>query len=320
MDDVEAIRDACRDCVSVGATVNATARVKRGREYLDDTQIQGNTHDVLAILGTDLASGRGLTEHDVRRAGYVAVIGADVAENLFPAVDPLGKEISIDDRPFEVVGVGVKQGAVIGQSRDNWVVIPISVFNKIWGARRSVRIYGKAKGVGRVPAAEDQARQVLRARHHRPYAAEDDFDIGTNANFLDLWENISRTFFAVTVAIASISLVVGGIVVMNIMLVSVTERTREIGVRKALGATRRDILVQFLVESATLALVGGIIGILLGAGVAVAVSWFTPLPATIRWWAIALAVAVSTGVGLFFGIYPATRAAKLDPISALRHE
>ena len=160
----------------------------------------------------------------------------------------------------------------------------------------------------------------MRARRHLAYNDKDDFALNTNDNFLQIWANISRTFFAVTIGIASISLIVGGIVVMNIMLVSVTERTREIGIRKATGARRHDILVQFLVESATLALVGGLIGILLGASIALAIAYFTPLPASIKWWAVALGLTVSTTVGLFFGIYPATKAANLDPIVALRYE
>jgi putative ABC transport system permease protein len=320
IEDADAIRQGCTDCVSVGVTSNATAVVKRGREYLEDTQIQGNTHDVLNITGTKLQAGRGLNAHDVARARDVVVIGAAVAETLFPFVDPLGKELTVNDRPFEIIGVGEKQGAVIGQSRDNWAVVPITVYNKMWGSRRSVRIYAKAGGVARVATAEDQARQVMRARHHLVFGAKDDFEINTNANFLALWASISQTFFSVTVAIASISLLVGGIVVMNIMLVSVTERTREIGVRKAIGATHRDILIQFLVESATLSLVGGIIGILFGVSIAMTVSWATSMPASVTWWAIALAIVVSTSVGLFFGIYPATRAARLNPIVALRHE
>ena len=171
-----------------------------------------------------------------------------------------------------------------------------------------------------LPEAADQARLVMRVRHHLPYSAKDDFAISGNQTFLDLWASISQSFFAVTIGIASISLLVGGIVVMNIMLVPVTERTREIGVRKALGARRHDIMIQFLIESATLSLVGGLIGITLGSSIALAVAEFTPLPAVIKWWAIALAIVVSTGVGLFFGIYPANKAANLDPIVALRYE
>jgi putative ABC transport system permease protein len=199
-------------------------------------------------------------------------------------------------------------------------MIPITMHQKMFGTRRSVRIYGKAIDETQLAAAQDQTRLIMRARRHLSFHARDDFSISANENFLQIWANISRAFFAVTIGIASISLVVGGIVVMNIMLVSVTERTREIGLRKAAGARRHDIRIQFLVEAATLSLVGGIIGILLGSSIALVVSWLTPLPAAIKWWSIALALVVSTAVGLFFGIYPATRAANLDPIVALRHE
>jgi putative ABC transport system permease protein len=319
LSDMEAIRGTCRYCASTGASVNARARVKYGRDYLD-SGIQGYTAEVPAILGRELQAGRFITEYDVDHVRNVAVIGADVADYLFPFIDPIGKSVMVNNRPFEVVGIGYRQGSVLGQSQDNWVMIPISLHQKIWGSRRSVQIYVKALDEKRLPAAESEVRLTLRARHHLPYKEKDDFSINTNQNFLQIWANISQAFFAVTIGIASISLIVGGIVVMNIMLVSVTERTREIGIRKAAGARRHDILVQFLVESATLALVGGIIGILLGSSIALTVSWLTPLPASIKWWAVALGLLVSTGVGLFFGIYPATKAANLDPIVALRYE
>jgi putative ABC transport system permease protein len=319
VEDMEAIGAACRDCKAVGASVNNRARVKFGRNYLDSA-INGYTSEVAAILGTELSGGRFVTQYDVDHGRNVCVIGADIVDNLFPFVDPIGKDIVIDDRPFEVVGVGAKQGTVLGQSRDNWAIIPISLFGKMYGTRRSVTIYAKAIDEKHLPAAESQIRLTLRGRRHLSYNTKDDFALNTNDNFLQIWANISRTFFAVTIGIASISLVVGGIVVMNIMLVSVTERTREIGIRKATGARRHDILMQFLVESATLALVGGIIGVLLGSSIALAVAWLSPLPASIKWWAVALGLLVSTSVGLFFGIYPATKAANLDPIVALRYE
>src|SRR5215471_8196391 len=319
LDDMDAIQSTCSDCKFVGAAVNARGRVKFGREYVE-SQIQGNTAHVPTILGTELDGGRFFTEYDVDHARNVCVIGSDVVDNLFPFVDPIGKTLTLDDRPFEVIGVGTKQGAVLGQSRDNWVTIPLSIHQKMYGARRSVTIYAKALDEKHLQAVESQLRLTLRARRHIAYKSKDDFALNTNDNFLQIWANISRAFFAVTIGIASISLVVGGIVVMNIMLVSVTERTREIGIRKATGARRHDILVQFLVESATLAMVGGIIGILLGGSIALAISYFTPLPASIKWWAVALGLTVSTTVGLFFGIYPATKAANLDPIVALRYE
>jgi putative ABC transport system permease protein len=319
MSDMDAIQAACRDCKAVGASVNMRGRVKFGRDYVD-SQIQGYTADLAAILGTELSAGRLMTPYDVEHVRNVCVIGSDLAENLFSFVDPIGKTLVIDDRPFEVIGVGAKQGSVLGQSRDNWAMIPLTLHQKMYGSRRSITIYAKALDERHLPAAESEVRLVLRARRHVAYNDKDDFALNTNDNFLQIWANISRAFFAVTIGIASISLVVGGIVVMNIMLVSVTERTREIGIRKAAGARRHDILIQFLVESATLALVGGIIGILLGSSIALAISWLSPLPAAIKWWAVALGLVVSTSVGLFFGIYPATKAANLDPIVALRYE
>ena len=317
--DMEAIRAGCVYCKAVGASVNMRGRVKFGREYVN-SQVQGYTADLAYILGTELSGGRLITAYDVDHVRNVCVIGSDVVDNLFPYVDPIGKTLIIDDRPFEVIGVGVKQGSVLGQSRDNWALIPLTLHQKMYGARRSVTVYAKALDEKRVPAAESAIRLTMRARRHLAFNAKDDFALNTNENFLQIWANISRAFFAVTIGIASISLVVGGIVVMNIMLVSVTERTREIGIRKATGARRRDILIQFLVESATLALVGGIIGVLLGSSIALAISWMSPLPASIKWWAVALGLIVSTSVGLFFGIYPATKAANLDPIEALRYE
>ena len=317
--DMEAIQAACFDCKSVGASAGARARIKFGRQFVDSS-INGYTAEVPAILGTELDGGRFFTQYDVDHARNVCIIGSDVAETLFPFVDPIGKTLVIDDRPSEVIGVGTKQGSVLGQSRDNWAMIPLTLHQKMYGARRSVTIYAKALDEKHLDAAESEIRLTLRGRRHLAYNAKDDFALNTNDNFLQIWANISRTFFAVTVGIASISLIVGGIVVMNIMLVSVTERTREIGIRKATGARRHDILVQFLVESATLALVGGIIGVLLGSAIALTIAAATPLPASIKWWAVALGLGVSTSVGLFFGIYPATKAANLDPIVALRYE
>ena len=319
---MEAIRGGVFELQSGRSLGKRAARVKFGREFLD-SQIQGYTAEVAAILGTELRR-RPFhdAEYDVDHARNVCVIGSDIADNLFPFVDPIGKTMVVDDRSFEVIGVGTKQGSVLGQSRDNWAMIPLTLHQKMYGARRSVTIYAKALDEKRTcRAAESEIRLTLRARRHLAYNAKDDFALNTNDNFLQIWANISRAFFAVTIGIASISLIVGGIVVMNIMLVSVTERTREIGIRKASGrATARHS------DS-----VSGRIGDA-GAGrrnhrrsswrisIALAISWFTPLPASIKWWAVALGLGVSTTVGLFFGIYPATKAANLDPIVALRYE
>ena len=234
LDDMQAVQAACNDCKAVGASVSQRGRVKFGRDYLD-SQVQGYTADVAVILGTELSGGRLMTAYDVEHARNVCVIGSDIAETLFPYVDPIGKSLVIDDRTFEVIGIGTKQGSVLGQSRDNWALIPLTMHQKMYGARRSVTIYAKALDEKHLDAAESEIRLMLRGRRHLSYNTKDDFSLNTNDNFLQIWANISRAFFAVTIGIASISLVVGGIVVMNIMLVSVTERTREIGIRKATG-------------------------------------------------------------------------------------
>ena len=320
LEDADAIRESCTACQAVGARLTANARVKYGRDYVDGTSVRGLTSEVPMILGEDLDTGRAITDYDVRHSRRVCVIGSDIVDNIFPFVDPIGKMLQVNGRKFEIVGIGEKLGSIVGRSQDNWVAIPISAFQRMYGARRSVRIYGKADGEEMIDTAQDQARVVLRTRRHVAYNTDDDFSISTNETFLELWSSISRTFFAVTIAIASISLVVGGIVVMNIMLVSVTERTREIGIRKATGARRTDIMLQFLVESATLALLGGVIGVLLAIVIATGVSAATALPSAIKWWAVTLGLVVSTAVGLFFGIWPAKKAASLDPIAALRYE
>lgn len=319
IEDVDAIREVCTRCQAVGGQLTSAAQVKYGREFTG-TQVRGRTPEVAGIMAEELESGRPISPYDVSQARRVAVIGADVAEILFPLVDPIGRRFMINNREFEVVGVGAGVGSLMGQSRDTWVDIPITSFQRMWGSRQSVRVMARADSEDSIELAADQARTILRVRRHVRYRDDDDFALFTNDTFLALWENISQTFFAVTIAISSISLVVGGIVVMNIMLVSVTERTREIGIRKAVGARRSDVMVQFLIESALLALTGGIIGVLLAAAIATGLSELTGFPAAIRLWSVLLGLGVSTCVGLFFGIWPAQKAASLDPIVALRHE
>ena len=322
IEDYEAVREACRHCAIVGAsTIKVDGHAKYGEQSISDVWIRGFTPTMAQILDIDLTSGRMLNENDENNRSSVAIIGTDVVDNLFPGVDPLNKEIRVEGQIYTIIGVGKKQGTTLGQSRDNYVAVPISSYLKQFGSHTTVRISGKANGVGsELESAIDEARAIMRARRHDLPGKPDSFAAETNQSFLSIWSSLSSTFFIVMVAIASIALVVGGIVIMNIMLVSVTERTREIGIRKAMGARRRDVLLQFLIESSTMALVGGILGILFGIAFAKGITALIGMPSAVKLWAVAAALLVSGSVGVFFGVYPARRAARLDPIAALRFE
>jgi putative ABC transport system permease protein len=320
-DDYEAVHELCKSCKDVGASLGGRVEVKSGLNSLKDTNLRAWTPQMAELYDVDLVSGRHETEEDMRGAVPVCVIGNDLVENLMPGVDPLGKEVRWNNVPCEVIGIGKKQGSALGTSLDNWIIIPLTTYNKNYGNQQdSLRVTSRAGSAATIQDSVDEVRQIMRGRHHLAYAAKDDFAIETSDSFLSLWKDISGSFFAVMIAISSISLVVGGIVIMNIMLVSVTERTREIGVRKALGARRSDILRQFLIESATIAVIGGALGVLLGVFAAQLVSWVFPLPSAVRLWSVLGGIIMALSVGLFFGTYPATKAAKLDPVEALRSE
>jgi putative ABC transport system permease protein len=323
MEDYQAVLAACRHCLYVGAAVrNLNGHVKYTEQSISDTWVQGITPSMAPIYDTDLAAGRMINETDLDNNSQVAVVGPDIVEHLMAGGDPLGKEIRVDGRTYLVVGVAKKKGKTLGQSLDNYVMIPITAYLKQYGVHsNSVRISGKAIGAGTgLVTAMDEARVALRSRRHDLPKTDDSFDVETNASLLGIWSSFSGTFFIAMIGIAAISLVVGGIVIMNIMLVSVTERTREIGIRKALGARSNDVLLQFLIESATMALVGGALGVLFGITIAKAITFFIGMPSVIKLWAVAAGLIVSASVGLFFGVYPAKRAARLDPIAALRFE
>ncbi len=301
MEDYEAVLEACRHCEQVGAILRGRGKVKNGEQSISDTSIQGITSSMAQILDTDLTSGRMVNETDLNSRTAVAVVGTDIVDHLMAGTDPLGREIRIDGWSYQVIGIGKKKGTTLGQSADNYVMIPITVYLKQYGVHNSsIGIWGKALATG-VPLNEamDEARVALRSHRHDRPGEDDSFEIETNASLLGIWAGLSNTFFMATIGIAAVSLVVGGIVIMNIMLVSVTERTREIGIRKALGARRDDVLLQFLIESVTLALLGGALGVLLGVVVAFAVTALIGMPSAIKLWAVAAGLMVSASVGSF---------------------
>jgi putative ABC transport system permease protein len=322
MEHYQAIVDECSACKTVGAAVrNFTGTVVYGTENSKDSAVRGWTPSMQPIYDLDVVMGRPLNDADENNSSPVVVIGQDIRENLMAGTDPIGKLIKVDGHEYTIIGVGKKEGKTLGQSRDNYVIMPISTWFKAYGSHNSVNIWAKGYDVGLpMEQAIDQSRVILRARRHDVLGEKDSFVIETNDSFLSLWSDLSGTFFIVMIVIASISLIVGGIVIMNIMLVSVTERTREIGIRKALGARPRDVMRQFLIESSTMAIIGGLVGVLFGIAIAEGVTVAIGMPSAIKLWAIAAGLLVSASVGIFFGVYPARKAAKLDPIVALRFE
>ena len=327
MDDFEAVQKACTLCSEVGAQVWTGTNVKRGRVVQKNVGVAGITENI-ARIGTvrELVAGRHIVQQDVTQAAMVGVIGTDLVDAFFGTMEPIGKEIDIDGHPIKVIGVAEKKGAVFGESQDNFVWLPITTFQKFYGTRRSFSIQAEARAMDVFEAAQDQVRVTMRARRHLTYNKPDNFNIETGETVMELWQTMTRGIYVVTLVVTAISLLVGGIVVMNIMLVSVTERIKEIGVRKALGARRGDILRQFLVESVILSGFGGFLGVLGAAAFSYGLATLlgnmmsANFSAPVRPWAVALAIGVSSIVGLVAGIYPANRAAKLDPVEALRNE
>jgi putative ABC transport system permease protein len=319
LDDVHAVAEGCPACEQVGATASATVRARYGDKEVQDVSFYGQTASMADIDTRAVEFGRYFTTAEAEHRTNVCLIGDTLVQRLFLGVDPIGRNIRIGNDEFMVIGIMEKVGSVLGQDQDNFVTVPLSVFLRIQGIHSSLTINVKARA-GDFETAQDQAQLILRARRHLSGQMENDFFIGTKESYMALWRSISSAFFGVFIMVSAISVVIGGIVIMNVMLVSVTLRKREIGVRRAVGATQRDILGQFISESLIQCLVGGTAGIGLGFLVALLLRSYTPFPASVQTWVAVMGLVMSSAVGLFFGIYPAVRASRLDPVVALRSD
>jgi putative ABC transport system permease protein len=321
MEDFQFLKDNIHDYKLIGA--DAWTRnppdIRYGGHNVEDTSMTGVTPSMINIGQAEVEYGRYISEFDYSHSAPVCFIGQDLVKTFFPNVDPLGKEIMVGGQPFEVVGVAKKIGTTFGQSQDNFLQVPLTTFAKEFVARPSLAVSIQAWNSGQMPGLEDEVRALMRARRHVPYHETDPFGINAADTIMSAWNQLTGKIFGATIGIVAVFMVVGGIVIMNIMLASVTERTHEIGIRKSLGARRRDILTQFVVESAVMASVGGLIGILIAVAISKTVDalWW---PSNVPTNAIVVGLGLSTFVGLFFGIYPASKASKLDPIEALRIE
>ncbi|HUI83567.1 MAG TPA: ABC transporter permease [Candidatus Binatia bacterium] len=319
-DDFVSLRDNLKLPQAVGVEVRRQADIRNQRQNLQDVDLRGVTANIGDMDVEEVATGRYMTDSDNQHRSMVCMIGADVDEKLFAGTDPIGKILTVDGQEFLIVGVAKRIGNTFGQSQDNFVYIPIETWLKIYGRNNSLSINIQARGPEWLARTEEETRVLMRARRHLAPNEDDNFGILASDSLMGLWKNLTGTLASGMVALVSIFLVIGGVVIMNVMLASVTERTREIGIRKSLGAKRRDILLQFLVESTVMALVGGAIGVLAAWILSVVVRSTTPVPMAVPLLAVVVAIAISSAVGVFFGVYPARKAAKLDPIEALRYE
>jgi putative ABC transport system permease protein len=321
MRDVAMIEERCTSCAMIGASNSTSTAVKRGPKRLPGVRTIGATANMGEINNLDLEAGRFFTPMEERHSALVTIIGSDVREQLFDNIDPIGRTIWVGDQPMKVIGLLTKQGSVLGRSQDSQLYMPFSAWRKRFGSRESVDVFIRARGgVAGMDASMDEVRQIIRGRRHTGFRADDPFSIVTAEALQMLWKGISAGLFSLMVFISSISLVVGGIVIMNIMLVSVIERTREIGVRRAIGATRRNIQFQFLAEAILLSLGGGILGVILGYSISKIISTVTPLPTLVRPTLILAGLLIAVVTGVLAGFIPARNAAKLPPIEALRYE
>jgi putative ABC transport system permease protein len=320
LDEADAIRDFSDNVGAVAAQAQATASAVYGSQQIDGVQVQGVSRDYVYFETFNAERGRLINPVEIETDRPVTVLGWDVADKLFGPVDPLDKIIKLGNQHFRVIGVSEKKGSVFGNSQDNFAIIPLPSYQKMFGARMNLQLLVKPRTPEVLNAAMDDATVALRIDRKLHPKDPDNFGIFTAGSLLDLYHSATNGIFAVLIGVVALSLVVGGIVIMNIMLMVVSERTREIGLRKALGARRRDIVWQILTESVTLSTFGGIVGTFLGFIAAVIVSKVSPLPASVQVWSVAIGIGITAVVGVFFGLYPAMRAARLDPIEALRRE
>jgi putative ABC transport system permease protein len=318
--DYEFVRSHATLLKDLGIIASNPARVGFMGQSTDGISVQGITSNIPALNNVQVDVGRSMSENEVQRHALVAFIGNDLRNKFFSNRDPIGKTIQINGLPFEVVGAAKALGSVFGQSQDNYVMVPIENYFKMFGTQKGMSLVAKAIDQAHLLQAEDEVTMLLRAFRHLGPSQDDNFGIISSDSFVSLWQRLTAAIAATAVGIVSVFMVVGGIVIMNIMLAAVTERTHEIGIRKSLGARRADILNQFLVESATLAATGGLIGVAIAWIVAVVVRNAASIPMALPFTAIVIGVGLSATVGLFFGIYPARQASKLDPIEALRSE
>ena len=316
----EAVRKFSDNINAVAAQANNATRVAYGEEALDSVQIQGVSRDYIYFSTFNVERGRLISPTEIDRSRPLTVLGWQTADRLFGPADPIDKVIKIGGQHFRVIGVSEKKGAVFGRSQDEFAIVPLGEFQKLFGSRFGLQLLVKPKTPDLVQAAMDDATVAMRIERHLRPKEPDNFGMFTSESLLNLYHQATNGIFAVLVGVVALSLVVGGIVIMNIMLMVVSERTREIGLRKALGARRRDIIWQILTESVTLSTRGGFAGTLFGFVLAIIVSKVSPLPASVQVWSVAIGIGITAVVGLFFGLYPAMRAAKLDPIEALRRE